>query len=206
MSESWVRENYCVSDVDGGTFEDYGVVVLSRIPIRRLKLYVLPGSMARRAVVAECFLNGEMLQVAVTHLESYKHSTQVRIAQLHAIYRFLEESENALIMGDFNFCSSWPENSLLDQRYSDLWGVLRPDEPGYTEDTEINRMRAFVTRKHKQVRFDRMLLRSKRPGWSASKVARLGMAPIASGLPLVFPSDHFGLVSRLEWQGGAPTS
>ena len=44
---------------------------------------------------------------------------------------------------------------------------------------------------HTQVRFDRILSRSN--VWQPEQVQRLGMKPIATDLPKVFPSDHFGL-------------
>ncbi|MEM7353890.1 MAG: endonuclease/exonuclease/phosphatase family protein [Acidobacteriota bacterium] len=204
-AESWVRDGYSISDADGSTFEDYGVVILSRVPIHRLEIHQLPGPMGRRVVVAELLLNGESLHVVAVHLESLRSSAPVRVAQLHDLFELLASSRHSVIMGDFNFCASWPENDHLDSAYTDVWSRVRPQEPGYTEDTDINRMRAFVTRKSKQVRFDRILLRSQNPGWVAREIELLGVDPVAPGLPLVYPSDHFGLVSRLAWQKAGAT-
>jgi len=49
--------------------------------------------------------------------------------------------------------------------------------------------------KHRHVRFDRVLVKSRR--WTATEVELLGTEPIAAGLPRVFPSDHFGVKCRL---------
>jgi len=103
-------------------------------------------------------------------------------------------------MGDFNFDSSWAENQNLDPAYQDVWPLLHPSEPGYTEDTEVNTMRLLHTGKHKQVRFDRILLRSEQPGWRAESIQLIGTEPIGIEMPNVFPSDHFGLFGTFAWQ------
>jgi tyrosyl-DNA phosphodiesterase 2 len=104
-------------------------------------------------------------------------------------------------MGDFNFCASWSEeNDRIDPAYQDVWNLLRGDEPGYTENTSINRMRYLVKGKHKHVRFDRILLKSSAPdsGWVASSIELLGTEPVSPEHQDVFPSDHFGLLCRIS--------
>jgi endonuclease/exonuclease/phosphatase family metal-dependent hydrolase len=49
--EPWVRDRYGLSDVDGTTFTDYGVVLLSRLPVERTELHELPSHMDRAALV-----------------------------------------------------------------------------------------------------------------------------------------------------------
>lgn len=196
----WIRDQYSISDIDESTFEGYGVVMLSRLPIRRLQVHVLPGPMGRQIAVGEYLLNGESLHVAVVHLESLRTSTPIRVQQLHTLFELLKATRHSIIMGDFNFCASWQENDFLDPSYTDIWSALYPNDTGYTEDTEINKMHAFVARKSKQVRFDRILLQSQEPGWVPNGIRRFGMEPVSPHLPLVFPSDHFGLIGKLTWQ------
>ncbi len=65
-----------------------------------------------------------------------------------------------MLVGDFNFDPAQEEEQArVDEHYRDLWGELRGDEPGYTEDTDINRMRLLHKNQPKRVRFDRILLR-----------------------------------------------
>ena len=105
-------------------------------------------------------------------------------------------------MGDFNFDPAQEaEQARVDEHYRDLWVELRGDDPGYTEDTDINRMRLLHKSQAKQVRFDRILLRSSRPGWKPESIEMIGTRPIAGDKPEVFPSDHFGLAGRLSWCG-----
>jgi hypothetical protein len=77
----------------------------------------------------------------------------------------------------------------------DLWPALRGQAPGHTEDTDVNVMLRNVKAKAKNVRFDRVLLRSTGGAWRPRSIELLGTAPIAEASPDVFPSDHFGLAA-----------
>ena len=109
---------------------------------------------------------------------------------------YLRESQvPSLLMGDFNFCSTNEnENKNIPSDFIDVWAQLRPDDHGWTEDTQINIMRYNQKRKHKQVRFDRILLHqgSAADTWVPSEIELLGLEPLPS-LPDIWPSDHFGL-------------
>jgi tyrosyl-DNA phosphodiesterase 2 len=155
--------------------------------------------MNRKVLVAELCVSEQSFNVATVHLESQKPSADIRAEQLAMIFPLLEKSEHSVVMGDFNFCSSWTwENANIDSCYQDMWSVLRSDEPGYTEDTDINLMRLQQTQKKKKVRFDRILLRSSSPGWRPKSIQLLGTKPISPAYPNVFPSDHFGLVGQIQ--------
>jgi hypothetical protein len=43
------------------------------------------------------------------------------------------------------------------------------------------------------------LVRASTPGWQPKSIELLGTTPISPDYPNIFPSDHFGLVGRLEW-------
>ena len=200
LSQKWIQQEYFTTDFDGSTFSDYGVLLPSRIPPEVVKLIRLPSFMGRDLLTIQININGSTLSVAAVHLESMRSSSDIRGDQLETIFKTLKTVPNAVIMGDFNFCATWPdENDRIDLSYGDLWEVLRGDEPGYTEDTSINHMRYQIKGKHKQVRFDRILLKTANygPGWTASSIELLGTRPISSEYPDVFPSDHFGLICRI---------
>ena len=99
------------------------------------------------------------MKLANVHLESTKPSASIRAKQLSALFPILDISDTAIILGDFNFCSSWTENQNIHPNYKDIWNELRPDQMGYTEDTEVNTTLFDLKRKKKQVRFDGILLR-----------------------------------------------
>ena len=207
LEQPWIRGAYYASDINGSTLGDYGVLILSRLPPRTIKLVELPSFMGRHLLVWETRVNGAPLHIATVHLESQKSSVEIRGEQLGVIFDALHSVPNAVIMGDFNFCASWTEeNDRLDPVYHDVWKVLRAGEPGYTEDAAINRMLYLSKGKHKQVRFDRVLLKSSLQdvpgsGWTEKSIDLLGTDPISVDMPEVFPSDHFGLLCRIAAKG-----
>ena len=79
--------------------------------------------------------------------------------------------------------------------YYDVWPTLRPHGDGFTEDTSVNLMLSDMKNKHRQVRFDRVLLKG--PHWAAASIELLGTEAVSTAHPRIFPSDHFGLGCRL---------
>jgi len=191
--QSWIRERYCRVAVTGRGVGNYGMLVLSRIPIRRATYIPLPTRMARGIVVAELDVGGSGLAVGSIHLDSGKTSAPLRARQMAKTFRAVAEHENAVLVGDFNMRDS--ENDQIVGPFTDVWPALRPDDPGFTEDTSINLMRFDSKNKHRHVRFDRVLLKGS--GWAAADIGLIGTEAIAPDLPRVFPSDHFGVRSRL---------
>lgn len=61
-------------------------------------------------------------------------------------------------------------------------------------------MRLQQKGRHKQARFDRVLLRSGQPGWSPQAIQPLGTTAVRAEEPAIFPSDHFGLLAQLTWR------
>lgn len=203
LEQAWVRDHYHVSDVTKTSVEPYGVLLLARFPLQAPRLFHLPSGMHRKLKVAELHLNGQVTHIASIHLESKKHNEAVRAAQLRGALELLAPARHCLLLGDFNFCSSWPEeNANIPPEYRDLWAALRPEEPGYTVDTDINVMRLLQKDKRKAARFDRVLLRSGQPGWVPRSIELIGTDPISPQYVNVFPSDHFGLVADLQWDAG----
>ena len=197
---SWVQVSYSLSDLYGDSVNPYGVLILSRLPIRDWEFFPLPSAMGRSLVTARAELNRMSTMFASVHLESETQAAPTRAKQLGRIFPLLATEPHVILTGDFNFCSTWDENSYLDLTYQDIWSELHETDPGFTEDTDRNTMRLLYTGKRKQVRFDRILLRSKRPGWRAESIQLIGTEPIHHATPSVFPSDHFGLVGKFVWQ------
>lgn len=134
------------------------------------------------------------LAVATVHLESRRAATAARMNQLYEVMEILKPYSRVVLVGDFNFCGSWPEDQILSSRYRDAWPCLHPDDPGYTEDTKINLMRLAAKGKEKQVRFDRVFCRGAlRP----IQAKLLGHEPLPDN-DKIWPSDHAGLSVALE--------
>ena len=197
---SWVQASYSLSGIYGDGVDPYGVLILSRLPIRDWEFFPLPSAMGRHLVTGRAELNRVSTMFASVHLESQPQSAPTRANQLARIFPLLATEPHVILTGDFNFCSTWDENRHLDPLYQDLWSELHEVDPGFTEDTDRNTMRLLYTGKPKRVRFDRILLRSEQPGWQANSIQLIGTEPIDHATPNIFPSDHFGLISRFVWQ------
>jgi tyrosyl-DNA phosphodiesterase 2 len=184
-AEPWVRAEYQVSELD---LLGYDVAVLSRVPVAQLRTLPLPTRMGRRLLVARLACG---LDVATVHLESMRESTRERATQLGIILPALAgASEDVVLVGDMNFEPDAPlESAALDPSFVDVWPSLRPDEPGYSVDSDRNPMRLAVLRKDTRKRIDRVFARTRR--WQPASIELLGTTPVdAAG---TFISDHFGL-------------
>ncbi|MBS2034263.1 endonuclease/exonuclease/phosphatase family protein [bacterium] len=157
-----------------------GVVVFSRTEPQQVDMLALPGEMGRRLLRVR-FNN---LEIGVVHLESTASAAPTRELQLKTVFAHLS-ARNSLLVGDFNFCSTSDENARLPADWVDLWPLMHPGQPGWSLDSQQNKL----LRGPKQARYDRMLLRSL--DWRCQSIDL-----IRNGA-----SDHFGLVGRLEWQG-----
>ncbi len=192
-SVRWMRDGYARAAMVGGDAGDYGLLVLSQVPLSRVTYTRLPTRQARGFLTAELVVDGVRIVLCCVHLDSGKTSARLRGWQLRRIFHELRNAKDAVVLGDFNMRDS--ENSRIRAPYRDVWPALRPGEDGFTEDTSINLMRYDMKDKHRHVRFDRVLLKGDR--LSATEIALLGTEPIAADLPRVFPSDHFGVECRL---------
>jgi tyrosyl-DNA phosphodiesterase 2 len=193
LAQQWIRNGYRRASAVGGDAGDYGMLLLSRLPVSRVTYTRLPSRQSRGFLQAELTVEGTPLVVCCIHLDSGKSSARLRAWQLRRIFGAMKTSEDVVVLGDFNMRDA--ENSRIAPPCIDVWPTLRPDEDGFTEDTSINLMRYDMNDKHRHVRFDRVLLKSRR--WRAADIELLGKEPIAADLPRVFPSDHFGVECRL---------
>lgn len=196
LSQAWIRQDYRRAAVVGtrGNVGNYGMLMLSRLPLRRCTYTRLPSRLSRGFLAGEVIVNGHDLAIVSVHLESGKAARSLRSRQIAVITEAFARHANVILLGDFNMRNS--ENGVLDPRYRDVWPQLHPDEPGFTEDTSINLMRYDMKDKHRQVRFDRVLVTGS--AFEPTDVTLLGREPIAETLPRIFPSDHFGVLCRLN--------
>lgn len=201
-AQPWIRAHYRRVAVVNADLGNYGMLMLSRLPIDRATYTRLPTRLARGFLAAEFTINGVAVVICSIHLESGKASVELRARQLGRVLRALSGSDDAVVLGDFNMRDT--ENEQIGPPYVDVWPALRPDDDGFTEDTSINLMRLDSKNKHRQVRFDRVLLKGN--AWTAKSIDLLGTEPISSTSPRVFPSDHFGVRCHLVSQPDATPS
>lgn len=199
-TQSWIRSDYLCAAVIGGQAGNYGLLMLTRLPVRGVTYTRLPTRLARGYLQAEFTINGSAQMIVSIHLDSGKTAAHLRARQLRHLFGRLRTADDAVVLGDFNMRDA--ENGQLDPAYLDAWQALRPDDDGFTEDTSINLMRFDSKSKHRQVRFDRVLVKG--PAWAPADIELLGQEPISTTLPRVFPSDHFGVACRLVLRVSEP--
>lgn len=194
LGQDWIRERYQRAQVTGRRTGSYGHLLLARVPIHRAVYLRLPTRASRGVLRAEVDVGGGTLVVGSVHLDSGKASERLRKRQLRTAFRDVERHPDVVLLGDFNMRDH--ENDGITAPFVDVWPRLRPDEPGFTEDTSINFMRLDSTGKERHVRFDRVLVKG--GTWTPARIDLLGTEPISPDLPRVFPSDHFGVICRME--------
>jgi tyrosyl-DNA phosphodiesterase 2 len=193
LAQPWIREHYRRATVVGDKTGNYGMLMLSRLPTVRVTYTRLPTRMSRGFLQAEFTINGMPLVVCSIHLDSGKRRARLRGRQLRRVFRSLRWADDAIVVGDFNMRDT--EDARIAPSYCDVWPMLRPDDHGFTEDTAINHMRFDSTNKHRQVRFDRVLVKG--PAWAPASIDLLGTEAISTTHPRVFPSDHFGVMCEV---------
>jgi endonuclease/exonuclease/phosphatase family metal-dependent hydrolase len=119
-----------------------------------------------------------------------------------------KEFENVVLMGDFNLHGD-QEESYFPNSAIDVWKFLRPDEIGYTVDHELNRMVVKQAEAKGKVphsnRYDRVYLlpqnqygKKENVLFNATSVRLFGTYCLPDKED-VFPSDHFGIFTELNF-------
>lgn len=189
--EQWRARGYWLSDE---YITHYDVVMLSRIPVRHRERLPMVSVMGRSLLMAR-LATEPPLTVATIHLESTPPMTSARVRQLQDINAHLAAEDDVVLVGDMNFSDDAPAETAQVRHWRDAWPVLRPGEPGFTVDSRVNEMRYVSKQRHVQRRIDRVFQRGE--GWRLRQIERLGTEPLAED-PLLFVSDHFGLMVDLE--------
>jgi len=212
LEQQWVRDKYIVSDLRGQSIYPYGNVLLSKFPFNRLYIhnYKEVNFSLKSMIVAEFTVNSRTFSVGVVHLKAGV-DYDIRKGQVEEGLELLQNKENALLIGDFNFREGEGEpreDEQLKTEFLDIWETLHPDDRNsITYDIENNTIAAFVSkmatqrtgRESKSFRYDRMYIRSQK--WIATEIHKIGIEPIPERMPWnggpIFVSDHYGLETKL---------
>ncbi|MFD0024340.1 poly(A) polymerase [Streptomyces sp. NPDC058382] len=199
LGSGWVRDGYVVaSEPLGRDVPDYGLLLLSRLPVREAGLHSLGPHKAVAAAVVDTA--GGPVTVAVTHLSS-DHSPEGAVrrdAELAELATGLAGVEGELLLvGDFNDGGDRPQSRLT---MADAWHEVHgPTDRTATFDPSVNPLAAVSSLSGRVSRLDRVLLRTER--LRARNAALTGAAPGAEGL---YISDHFGVRVELGMAGALP--
>ncbi|MFI6286893.1 poly(A) polymerase [Streptomyces sp. NPDC051018] len=180
----WVRDGY--ASVPGTReVDDYGLLLLSRLPVREAGHHVLGPHKAVTAMVVES--GGGPVTVATTHLTSdhCDDGPALREFQLARIAEAFAGVEGDLVvMGDFNDSGTGPQ-SVLGMR--DAWLTsYGPGDRTPTFDPGANPLAAISSRTGNAGRLDRVLVRG---GRQVASAVLCGDSPAGD----LFVSDHYGV-------------
>ncbi|MEU6315476.1 poly(A) polymerase [Streptomyces sp. NPDC047014] len=204
LAEPWVRAGYTVgTDPGGRDVTAYGLLVLSRLPVREAGLHELGPHKAVTAVTVDTATGP--LVVAATHLSS-DHSENGgarRDAELARLAEGLAGVDAAVaLLGDFNDGRHGSTGPAVALGMRDAWcDVHGAGDATPTFDPSANPLAAVGSLTGRASRLDRILL-----GSTAARVTRAalrGEVPDADGL---FVSDHYGVEATVEFAapGGTP--
>jgi len=123
-----------------------------------------------------------------------------------------------LLCGDFNFAATSEHSQpIKDSVMEDAWEILKPNKPGYTDDTDKNRMRYRIKPRKSRRRVDRILYHGY--AMTPKTIKLIGREPTDVIAPerisykmvktnnvgelgeldlKLWPSDHFGVSAMFE--------
>jgi endonuclease/exonuclease/phosphatase family metal-dependent hydrolase len=195
----------------GHAQEKEGIALLSRFPIHE-KISLDLGSQER---VAQCILienASRRVWIANTHLYWQPGDSAARSQQASRLLEWVSEikkEDPAIVCGDFNGTPETKAIELISQQYQSAFKVANGNEPEFTCPTPLQRSRRSLYRTVIKYFFNL------RPTKNALKwrgtldyiFVDKGITVMESQLcltqpdannPRLYPSDHFGLHSRLE--------
>ncbi|BBN00638.1 tyrosyl-DNA phosphodiesterase 2 [Marchantia polymorpha subsp. ruderalis] len=160
--------------------------------------------------------HGEQLVVATSHLESpcpapptwNQMFSKERVAQANEALNFMKDMPNVVFGGDMNWDDKTDGAPPLPKGWFDPWLKLHPTQPGLTYDSKANLM---LTGSRLQKRIDRFFCHLQNfkvdslemvgtqpiPGLTYQKERKVKREVQMQTLP-VYPSDHFGLLLKLQ--------
>lgn len=196
LEQPWVRKEYHAPLFDDKLVAPGGQYILSKYPIEKADWIILSGKQQRTAIVLHLEIAGRKVAVATSHMESLLEDGPVRAKQLDEIFALVEDADNAVVLGDFNFGDREAEESHIPAAYLDLWAELHPNDPGYTWNIELSEMaRSGSFPGEPSRRIDRILV--KLSGYQPTWIKIVGIEPLVEE-GTIFPSDHFGLVGAVS--------
>jgi len=192
LAQSWVRR-YAVSHApETSLLEPFGQVVLSRFPIREVR--VLELARRRQAVVTTVAVGDRSVGVAAIHLTSDRadDAPALREAQLGSVLAHVRQTPRDawIVMGDFNSSPETFAPAIAAVHAVDAWEVVHPADPGHTFDPRTNSLAAAMTSTGRTTRLDRVVALGLQP--TAARL--IGIEPGPAGIP---PSDHYGVYAEL---------
>jgi len=194
MSQQPWAKSYHASDFGSGHAPG-GLLCLSKVPLAHVAYYekTQPGQVEvdqrGRLLLIKPKLAEQNLVIASTTLDW--RSPENRADSLDYVFSVLNNTNNVVLMGDFNFdFGAQPESSRIPDKFKDVWLKLRPDRPGFTWDPIHNAYARASDPRSRPSRIDRMFVSSDYV--SFNKISKVGSPDV---------SPHYGLLADVSLPG-----
>jgi exonuclease III len=219
---------------------DVEVCIFSKYPIKNTKIYGLSGNQRYNdslmiaefpnLIIFNCYLqSGSIFSPGQENL--WFHYSRCRIDQIREIKKIIDDilkkdiNKPIIMLGDFNFHLDgdkkyWIETHEFNNFLQDSWKKTNHNNDGFTENTDINRMRWNLKLHEKKVRYDGILYKNIIPLEShiiGNKPIKLNESDsedfkkyiLKNNINLkyspddnksleLFPSDHFGVITKFK--------
>jgi endonuclease/exonuclease/phosphatase family metal-dependent hydrolase len=161
-NDDFIKNNYNIFGWTPDCDHKDGNVLISKIKFSKTYMKKLE-NLNRTLAVGEIKINDSKIIICCTHLTAGPHSWENRELELEEIYETFEKEESTIILlGDFNFVYE-SEELYIKNEYTDVWKELRPNEDGFTFDSQNNFMiyeKLPIVPIKWQKRFDRILIKN----------------------------------------------
>lgn len=116
---------------------NFGLALLSKHPIKRARTFYMYSIGEQTATIeAEIEIEGETYNIYIAHLGNYEDPSQ-RSQQITILNR-LENKENVILMGDFNFEIDTNRYNMTVEELDDCWELAGDDDGGFDMDDRID--------------------------------------------------------------------
>ncbi|KAL3696801.1 hypothetical protein R1sor_010877 [Riccia sorocarpa] len=218
QKSNWWRLYQCSVPPAQSSKRAYFCMQMSRLPVLNFHRNPFNNSIMGRELCMADLDDGRggQLVVATTHLESpcpapptwNQMYTKERVTQANEALRLMKDLPNVVFGGDMNWDDKSDGAPPLPKAWFDPWLKLHPNEPGLTYDSKANLM---LTGSRLQKRLDRFFCHLNNfkveslemvgthaiPGLTYLKERKVKKEVQMQTLP-VYPSDHFGLLLKLQ--------
>eukprot|EP01090_Pellita_catalonica_P018538 TRINITY_DN6030_c0_g1_i1.p1 TRINITY_DN6030_c0_g1~~TRINITY_DN6030_c0_g1_i1.p1 ORF type:complete len:684 (-),score=111.07 TRINITY_DN6030_c0_g1_i1:154-2133(-) len=222
-----VFKNYYISDSTGATLGRYGVLLLSKQPLEKLRITKLPSRLNRSTTVAcvnipfvtSCECDGytagavttstRNVIIAAAHLESYPQDEQWRHHQLRVMMRLLNRytADDYFMLMDSNIRGANEDAHVTGPAhkfcggYVDSWVACKTSGKVITHCVDAEHGYTRDSSRNPMVRKEEQLrldrVYVKTNDWKPTEFELLGTSPI-EGTSDLRPSDHFGVRVKLH--------
>jgi len=206
----------------------YGTFILSKLQFV-YQIHGFESYMDRNLLVGIFKINNELIGAGNVHLESLNsidlRYSQMQVSHKYlehfstvlymGDFNFCSDKNYNLIMTrrdlirkgkDKNEAQMSPNEPLeninfinIFNDYIDIWPHLHNNDPGYTYNSEVNKM----LMKYEEMRYDRIAIKSET--WEPISIDLVGNSSVKEFQVdgesyFVYPSDHFGLISKISFK------